>query len=108
MYVFRCTCVHMDVEARDRVVVYTCFSFLQQSLCWFGIHQLGQADWPVVLRDQPVSTSQYRDHKFMPPPQVASAVASGTQTQTFMFVWQVFHTPALRKNLIDSYVVQNL
>lgn len=25
MYVFRCTCVHMDVEARDRVVVYLLF-----------------------------------------------------------------------------------
>lgn len=99
--------MHTDVEARGRVVVYLLF-FPSTEPLWFGIHRLGQANWPVVLRDQPVSTSQYRDHKFMPPPQVASAVASGTQTQTFMLMWQVFHTPALRKNLIDSSVVQNL
>lgn len=52
-------------------LLYSCFSFLKQGLCWFGILRLGQADWPVVLRDQPVSTSQYSDYKFMPP-QVAS------------------------------------
>lgn len=79
-------------------LLYSCFSFLKQGLCWLGILRLGQADWPVVLRDQPVSTSQYRDYKFMPP-QVAFPIASGNQTQTFKLVWQVFHTPTLKKKI---------
>lgn len=60
-----------------------------------------------VLRELPVSTPQCWDEKFTPP-QLAFPMASGTQTQTFMLMWQVFLIPTLRKILIGACYFQNL